>query len=176
MNWIKSTHPFFIIILLGFFGLIFSFYDIIYEKDWMIIILSYFAVLVILTILLIILRLKKIIKTPTTVEEFEKRLEGGLYHFKCPTCNGIFAIKKSKSDNKKPVKMTCPDCGAKGVIPPYPSKIEEEIPEKKSEKVNFRCNNCGEGITVWAEGTNLNKLLDVYSCPFCGNKVPLKKI
>ena len=39
------------------------------------------------------------------------------------------AIKKSKSNNKKTVKMTCPDCGVIGVISPNPAFIEEEIPE-----------------------------------------------
>ena len=175
MNWIKSSGPFYILILLGFFGFIFAFYDVIFEKEWMIIILSFFAVLIVLAIIFIILRYKKKFKSTTTIEDFEKRLEGGLYHFKCPTCKGIFAIKKSKSNNKKPVKMSCPDCGETGVIPPYPAQIEEEIPEKKSEKANFRCNVCGEGITVWAEGTNLQNVVDVYSCPFCGNKNPLKR-
>ncbi|GAH17075.1 unnamed protein product, partial [marine sediment metagenome] len=35
--------------------------------------------------------------------------------------------------------MTCPDCGAIGVISPNPAQIEEEIPEKKSIKANFKC-------------------------------------
>ena len=109
------------------------------------------------------------------IEEFEKRLEGGLYHFKCPTCKGIFAIKKSKGNNKKPTKMTCPDCGAIGVISSSPCQIEEVIPEKKSVKANFKCNICGEGITIWAEGTDLYKNVNVYSCPFCGEKKPLTR-
>ncbi len=32
---------------------------------------------------------------------------------------------------------------------------EEEIPEIKSIKANFICNICGEGITIWAEGTEM---------------------
>ena len=110
------------------------------------------------------------------ISEFEKSLKGGLYHFKCPTCTGIFAIKKSRKNNKKYIKMTCPDCGAIGIIPPVPAQSEETIPEKKSLKANFKCNVCGEGITVWAEGTDLYKGVQVYSCPYCGEKESMKKI
>jgi predicted RNA-binding Zn-ribbon protein involved in translation (DUF1610 family) len=110
------------------------------------------------------------------VEEFEKTLEGGLYHFKCPTCNGFFAIKKSKGDNKKYVKMTCPDCGAIGVIPPKPASIEDFIPEKKSIKANFTCDICNETLTIWAEGADLYKKLQVYTCPYCGTIESMKKI
>ena len=176
MNWIKGPGPFIVLIILGLCALFFSIFDIIYDKGWMIIILPSYAPLVIITIVLIFLRLKKEEVSVGTIEEFEKTLKGGLYHFKCLTCNGIFAVKKSKSNNKKHVKMTCPDCGAIGVISPHPAQIEEEIPEKKSIKANFRCNICGEGITVWAEGTELHKNVYVYSCPFCGEKEPLKRI
>ena len=176
MKWIKSSWPFIIIIIIGLCILIFSVYDIIYDKDWMIRTFAAWGLLVIITIVVIFLRFKKEEVPEGTVEEFEKTLKGGLYHFKCPTCNGIFAIKKSKSNNKKPVKMTCPDCGAMGFIPSHPAQIEEEIPEKKSIKANFRCNTCGEGITVWAEGTELHKNVYVCSCPFCGEEEPLKRI
>jgi predicted RNA-binding Zn-ribbon protein involved in translation (DUF1610 family) len=135
-------------------------------------------VLILFLIILIYQRSKRK-KAPVimdVVEQFEKTLEGGLYHFKCPTCEGFFAIKKSKGDNKQYVTMTCPDCGAIGVIPPNPSSIEDEIPEKKSIKANFKCESCGEGITVWAEGTDLYKKLHVYSCPYCGEDETMRKI
>lgn len=125
--------------------------------------------------ILFILLLKKEKITQNSIEEFEKTLKGGLYHFKCPSCNGIFAVKKSKKNNKKTVKMTCPDCGMIGFIPSHPEKIEEEIPEKKSLKANFKCISCGESITIWAEGTELHKKINVYTCPFCGIKKPLKR-
>jgi len=175
MSWIKSTGPFILLILLAFFALIFSFFDVIYEKDWMIIILSFFGIILAFTILTIFIKYKKDSVSNITVEEFEKRLKGGLYHFKCPACQGIFAIKKSKSNNKKTMKMTCPDCGTIGFISSAPIQIEAEIPEKKSIKANFRCNLCGEGITIWAEGTDLFKNVCIYSCPFCGEKTPLKR-
>lgn len=175
MRFMKSSWPFIIIIILGLCVLIYSLYDIIYDKEWMIRTFAAYALIFVIIIVLIVYRLQKKEATIVSVEEFEKTLKGGLYHFKCPTCSGIFAIKKSKSNNKKFVKMTCPDCGVIGVISPHPAQIEEEIPEKKSIKANFKCHVCGEGITVWAEGTDLYSDMHVYSCPFCGDKEPLKR-
>jgi predicted RNA-binding Zn-ribbon protein involved in translation (DUF1610 family) len=123
-----------------------------------------------------IIRLNKIPKTIGTVGEFEKTLKGSLYHFKCPNCNGFFAVKKSKNDYKQPVKMTCPDCGEIGFIPFNPMFIEEEIPEKKSIKANFKCSICREGLTIWAEGTELYQDVHVYSCPFCGKEETMKRL
>jgi len=57
-----------------------------------------------------------------------------------------------------------------GVISPNPICTEENIPEKKSMNANFKCSSCGEGLTVWAEGTDLYKDLYVCSCPYCGEK------
>lgn len=177
MNLIKGSRPFIILILLGFLVLIFSIFDIMLGKGLIIIALIAYAVLIALTIIISILRSKRAeFITEGAVEEFEKTLKGGLYHFKCQTCSGIFAIKKSKSDNKKSVSMTCPDCGAIGVISPNPAQIEEEIPEKKSIKANFKCDSCGEGITVWAEGTELYKKMNVQTCPFCGEYETMARI
>ena len=136
------------------------------------------ALYMIFGLFLITLVIQKKIKKPKTLanlEEFEKSLRGGLFHFKCPTCKGIFALKKSKSNDEKPIKMTCPDCGAIGIITPKPKSCEEEIPEKKSIKANFKCATCGEGITVWAEGSDLYNDLCVFSCPFCGKNERLKR-
>ena len=177
MSWFKEAGLFYLLIILGLCVLIFSIYDIIFDKGLIIVVLPIYAVILIVTIIAILLKSQKDVKLTTdVVEEFEKTLKGGLYHFKCPTCNGIFAVKKSKSNNKKYVKMTCPDCGVVGVIPPNPNQIEEEIPEKKSIKANFQCNSCGEGITVWAEGTELYKRMYVFSCPFCGEAETMRRI
>jgi predicted RNA-binding Zn-ribbon protein involved in translation (DUF1610 family) len=111
-----------------------------------------------------------------SIEEFEKTLKGRLYHFQCQNCQGIFAIKKSKKNNKKSVKLTCPDCGCIGVIPPVPKKIEMKIPKQKSINANFRCNNCGEKVTIWAEGTKLYECTSVFSCPYCGETKPMSRI
>jgi len=173
INWLRCSEPFVVLTILGFFVivlLVFSVWGLIFEKPWTNHILAAYVLSVILSTVFIPIALIKFKGKTDTIEEFEKTLKGRLYHFKCPSCNGIFAIKKSKSNNKKPVKMTCPDCGAMGIISPNPVCTEEEIPEKKSLKANFKCKRCGEGLTIWAEGTDLYEELHVYSCPYCGEK------
>jgi len=177
MNMKKYSWLFYLLIIVGLFVMLFSIFDIIYAKDLIYVSIGLYCAIIVIIFLMIFFGVEKKEEQPEiTIEEFEKRLKGGLYHFKCPTCHGIFAVKKSKGNNKKYVKMACPDCGALGVIPPNPAQIEAVIPEKKSLKANFKCNNCGEGVTVWAEGSELNKNVNVYSCPFCGVKEPLKRI
>jgi predicted RNA-binding Zn-ribbon protein involved in translation (DUF1610 family) len=176
MKWIKTRWPFIILIILSILVVFLSIVDIIFDKSWTNFILISYAILIIFFFIMIFLRSQETYIVKTTVEEFEKTLTGGLYHFKCPSCNGIFAIKKSKSNNKKPVKMTCPDCGIIGTIPSSPASVEDEIPEKKSIGVNFRCSNCGEGVTIWAEGTELYSDVDVYSCPFCGKQKTMNRL
>ena len=162
--------------IIAFWVLFISFYDLTTGRDWMLAILLIYAILIILIVTTILYFYSKKPSIPISIEEFEKRLKGGLYHFKCPKCSGIFAIKKSRGNNKKKIMMTCPDCGIVGIIPPNPTSVEEEIPEKKSVKASFKCNKCGEGVTVWAEGTDLYKKVCVYTCPFCGEKEPLKRL
>ena len=154
-----------------------SLFDIIYEKQWLQIILTLYAILIIFTIVLLFLKpTGKIVESRDTVEEFEKTLEGRLYHFKCPNCNGIFAIKKSKHNNKKPFTLTCPDCGTVGKISSSPLVVVEEIPEQKSENIKFKCKNCGERVSIWAEGTDLVQDVQIYSCPYCGEGQSMKNI
>jgi len=179
MSWIKSKWPFFLLTFSALWIMIISIFDVIFDKGWMNIVIAVYAIILVLVIFLIFIRsieTREETKDIDIISEFEKTLKGGLYHFKCPTCTGIFAIKKSKRNDKKYVKMTCPDCGAIGIIPPYPAQQEEEIPEKKSIKVNFRCNKCGEGITIWAEGTELYQGVHVFSCPYCGDEETMEKI
>jgi predicted RNA-binding Zn-ribbon protein involved in translation (DUF1610 family) len=175
MVWYKTNSPLYLLGLFAFLVFVFTIYDIFFGKEWIYILLVLYFVIILLTLLLIYIRTSEKRTVTTSVEEFEKSLKGGLYHFKCPSCAGIFAIKKSKGNNKKPMKMTCPDCGNIGIIPSYPVCVEEEVPEKKSVKANFRCTRCGEGITVWAEGQELYKDAEVYSCPFCGVDRPLSR-
>lgn len=176
MSFIKSRWPLIILVLLGLCVFIITIYDTIFNKEWKIYLIASYIVLIVLLILTILLRRRKPKKQIGVVEQFEKTLKGGLYHFKCPTCSGIFAIKKSKSNDKKSVKMSCPDCGVIGFIPPHPVCIKGDIPKKKSIKANFRCIYCGEGITVWAEGKELYNDMIVYSCPFCGVEKRLDRI
>ena len=176
MRWTRESGQFVILIIFGLVAMILSIYDIMFDKGLIIAVIVAYGILIALAIILIILRFKKEEIVINTIKEFEKKLHGGLFHFKCPTCEGIFAIKKSKRNDEKPIKMTCPDCGSIGVIPPNPASIEEEIPEKKSIKANFKCVSCSEGITVWAEGTDLYKNMHVYSCPYCGQEQTMDRV
>jgi len=176
MSWTKGPWPFFLLAFLGFWVMVFSIWDIVFGKGWINIIIALYVILLVLVVFVIFLRSLKTVETTDVISEFEKTVKGGLYHFKCPTCTGIFAIKKSRKNNKKYIKMTCPDCGAIGFIPPYPVQLEEEIPEKKSVKATFKCNICGEGVTVWAEGTDLYPKMCVHSCPYCGQYETMKRI
>jgi DNA-directed RNA polymerase subunit RPC12/RpoP len=175
MKWLYSKAPYAILFLVGFWIFVFYIFDIIYDKGWQLIIAVSYVFLIVLFFMLIILKSKQDVKRYMSVEEFEKTLKGGLYHFKCQNCWGIFAIKKTRKNDKKPVKMTCPDCGELGIIPVHPLCIQEEIPEKKSLNANFKCSKCGEGVTVWAEGTILYEDTSVLSCPFCGVEKPLRR-
>ena len=176
MKFLTKSNVFILLCVLAFWALVFAVYDIVFNKGWMIAILASFALIILLAFIFIFLVFKKDETTIDTIEEFEKSLKGGLFHFKCPSCEGIFAVKKSKSNDDKTIKMTCPDCGVVGIVPKNPKVVEEEIPEKKSIKANFRCNSCGEGVTIWAEGSDLYKNMHVYCCPYCGKEDSMDKI
>jgi predicted RNA-binding Zn-ribbon protein involved in translation (DUF1610 family) len=176
MKFTQESLFFSIILVLGLAVLIFSIYDIVFGKGLMIAVIAAYIVLIALYIYFKFFRFRKSDTVINTIKDFEKKLKGGLFHFKCPICAGIFAIKKSKRNDEKPIKMTCPDCGAIGIVPSNPVSIYEEIPEKKSLKANFKCTSCSEGITVWAEGTNLYKNTNVFSCPFCGQEQTMDRI
>jgi predicted RNA-binding Zn-ribbon protein involved in translation (DUF1610 family) len=166
----RKTAPFVAIIILAFVVFLFSLWDIVYNEQWLERIIALYGILVILTVLFLVSKEKKKPVVKKTVDEFEKSLKGKLHHFKCPLCDGIFAIKKSKQNNKKSFTLTCPDCGTIGTVPSKPSRVLEEIPEKKSVHKNFKCEHCGEWITVWAEGVDIVTDVHVYSCPYCGTK------
>ena len=168
-KWIRSQSPYVLLIILGLFTLFFAFWSIISREDWVIPIIGLFALWIFLTLILIIYNFNKKHEIQS-VEEFEKTLQGKLMHFKCPHCNGVFALKKTKDVNKKGFRMNCPDCGQISIINPNPKKIVEKIPDKKSEHLSFQCLNCGEGVTVWAEGTEIYPRVRLFSCPYCGKK------
>jgi len=171
----RRTVPFIAIIFFAFLVFVFSLWDILYHEQWLERIIALYGILILLTFLFLVSREKKKPVVQKIVEDFEKSLRGKLQHFKCPSCGGIFAIKKSNQNNKKPFMLTCPDCGMIGSIPSKPSQIQLEIPEKKSVHKNFQCQNCGETIMVWAEGVDLiqDQNIHVYSCPYCGVKQDL---
>ncbi len=170
----RRTIPFIAIIIFAFLVFLFSLWDIIYQEQWLERILALYAILILLTFLFLVSREKKKTHAQKNVDEFEKTLEGKLQHFKCPSCDGVFAIKKSSQDNKQPFTLTCPDCGMTGSIPSKPLQVQQEIPEKKSVQTMFQCQNCGETITIWSEGTDMiQDQIHVYSCPYCGVKQDL---
>lgn len=177
MILIKRKIIFMILVILSIVILISSLFDVFNEGQDVQIVLTIYAVLIIFAIMLLFFYpTKKIIGSKDIVEEFEKSLEGKLYHFKCPNCNGIFAIKKSKENNKKPFALTCPDCGTVGKISSSPTVIVEEIPKQKSENIKFKCKSCGERVSVWAEGAELYQNIQINSCPYCGKKQPMNSM
>ena len=118
IKFLNNPGLYVLIILLGFWIMFFSIWDIIFDKGWIIIITACYVVLIVFLAILTYIKYKyKDELVEDTISEFEKTLMGELYHFKCPNCDGFFAIKKSKSNHIKPVKMTCPDCGMIGFIP-----------------------------------------------------------
>lgn len=169
----RSNLPFIGIIIFACMVLIFSLWDIIYHEKWLERIIALYGILIILCVLFLVSKEKKNLFAGTVVEDFEKSLSGKLQHFKCPSCGGLFAIKKSNLNNKKPFRLTCPDCGETGIVSSNSEKILEEIPEKKSMYKKFICEYCGEWMMVWAEGTDIIKDVQVYSCPYCGTKQDL---
>ena len=152
--------------------------DIVSGGEFLFIILAIYAVLIVSTILLLFIfpAKKRANESEDIVEVFEKTLEGKLHHFKCPNCQGIFAIKKSSQNNKQPFTLTCPDCGSVGKISPSAPKMVESIPEKKSEKIKFKCKQCGETVSLWAEGRELVAEVKVYSCPYCGEQHAMNSV
>ena len=83
------------VILSSIIVLFFSIFDILYDEQWLQIVLAVYAVLIIFTIVLLFFApAKKTAVSKDIVEEFEKTLEGKLYHFKFKNCQVLFAIKK----------------------------------------------------------------------------------
>ena len=82
MKLIHRKLLFLVIIILSIVVLFSSMFDIVYGKEWLQIILAIYAVLIIFTIVLLFLApAKKVVESKDIVEEFEKTLEGKLYHF-----------------------------------------------------------------------------------------------
>lgn len=171
MKITRHTLPYLVIILFACLVLFFSFWDILYTEDWVLRVSVLYGILIVLILMTTVSQSrKKTTQVSPTVQEFEKTLEGQLHHFKCQNCNGIFAIKKSKHNNKKTFVLTCPDCGHMGTISSSPEIVVEQIPEKKSMSKTFRCQQCGEWVSIWAEGTELHPDIHIDSCPYCGAK------
>ena len=174
MRTTRKNIPFIGIIVLACIVLFFSLWDIVYLEGWLERIAVLYGILFLLLVLFLFSTTRKKSAVSPAVEAFEKSLKGKLHHFKCQNCQGIFAIKKSKHNNKKAFTLTCPDCGTVGLIPSKPHLVIEEVPEKKSVNKNFKCGQCGEWIMIWAEGADLVSGLRVYSCPYCGTRESMR--
>jgi len=171
LNW---QWAFFFVMISNGIVFLFSILQIVFDRYYFFILFILYGLLF-FSLLSLFLFHRYTFSSEDLVRTFKKTLKGGLYHFKCPHCNGIFAIKESMYIDKKSVIMTCPDCGRLARIPPMPPVIKAVIPTKKSGNVRFQCQRCGESIKVWAEGTMIHPTLKVFSCPFCGNEKPLKR-
>jgi predicted RNA-binding Zn-ribbon protein involved in translation (DUF1610 family) len=169
MNVGRRAFPFILIVLSAILVLGASIWDISSNAQWSARIILLYLILVTLAALLLVSRRNEPSPSLST-EDFEAALKGQLQHFKCPSCGGIFAVKKSRHNNKKDFVLTCPDCSLVGLVPRRPMTVLEKIPEKKSRHKNFVCQNCGGALTVWAEGKDLSPVLRIYSCPYCGAK------
>jgi len=163
------------VLLVGAVLFLLSLWDILLNKGWSFGVLLGYGILLASALTIRILSWQKT-EQNQLVNTFTKTLHGGLYHFQCPTCKGFFALKKSRSSDRRPFKMTCPDCGAIGIIPSFPRMITNDIPEKKSRNVHVCCRHCGESLMIWAEGTRLQSPLHLFSCPYCGATSTMENI
>jgi hypothetical protein len=92
--------------------------DFILQRDMLPRILLMYAILTIFAIVLIYSYATKKSEIVSLYGRiFEEPLGRKMRHFKCPNCNAIFTIKKSKFDNKKKSTITCPSCKTVGYSP-----------------------------------------------------------
>jgi predicted RNA-binding Zn-ribbon protein involved in translation (DUF1610 family) len=173
MKLLQSRIPFILLLLLSCAVFVLALYDIYYDKNWLQTILALYGILIILTIVFLFIEKKKPV---TNVQDTAKTFGGELHHFKCPTCQGIFAVKKSTQKNTQPFTLTCPNCGTVGTIAPKSKLIVEKIPEEKSPSMHFQCTNCGERVKIWAEGTDNMENVKIFTCPSCKTKGSLKPL
>jgi len=123
MTSLKRMVPLIAIIILACVLFIFTVRDLIYEKQLLELIdfilkrdmLQRILIMyIILTVFAIVLIYSYATKKSEIVsiygKIFEKPLEQKMRHFKCPNCNAIFTIKKSKVKNNKESIITCPSC------------------------------------------------------------------
>lgn len=130
MTSVKRIMPIIAIIILAFVLLIFTVRDLLYEKELLDLIdfilervmlqriLILYVILVIFAIVLIYTRATKKSEIVSLYGRiFEEPLGKKTRNFKCPNCNVIFSIKKSKVDKNKKLTITCPSCKTVGYTP-----------------------------------------------------------
>jgi len=179
MSSIKRKTSLIVLIILIIIVVFFTLRDIVYEKQLIELLdfiierqlllrtLVLYGILIIFVVVLIFSQMTKKSEVVLYYEKIFKKLLGNkLQHFKCPKCNEFFTVKKLKGNNGKSFVITCPCCGEIGMIPPKP----------KSAEIKFKCVNCGEQVSLWAEETKSYQDLKVSSCPYCGEKQSMKSI
>ncbi len=140
-------------------------FDFIFEREILQRILILYIIFITFLIVLIFLQTSKKFKDVLKSRRvFEKLIEDKLHYFKCPKCNEIFTIKKSKENENKPFIITCPCCGIVGRIPA----------ESRSVGNKFTCKICGEQVVIWAENIKSPHNVEVFTCPYCGEKQSMK--
>jgi len=177
MSSIKSKIPLIVLIILLIIVIFFTSIDIIYEKqifdllDFIIMrqfllrTLTLYVILIIFVIVLLFSQRTKKSKEISYIEKiFKKMLGNKLQHFKCPNCNEFFTVKNLKGNEGRSFVITCPCCGEIGRIKLKP----------KSKEIKFKCVNCGEQVSIWAEKTKSPHDIVVYSCPYCGERQSMK--
>ena len=179
MTSIKNKIPLIVFIILTCVILFFTILDIMYEKQLLHLsnfiseeqilqrLLMLYGIFAVFTIVLIFSQMTKkhkaVLRSRMT---FEKSLERKLHHFKCPKCNEILTVKKSKDSDNGSFITTCPCCGAIGKIPSKP----------KPSETKFKCITCGEQVSIWPEEkAKSSHDVVVYSCPYCGEKQSMKR-
>jgi DNA-directed RNA polymerase subunit RPC12/RpoP len=170
-RYIQLTPPIITFILLST-----AIWDFLNDQQFIIPILIIYLTLLFFSIVILYIQIKKRPRANKAVKLFEQSLKGSLHHFKCPNCDSIFAIKKSKINNKKPFILYCPTCNTQGLITPKPIVIKEKIPQEKSPRTKYQCAICGERITMWSEGSMLQPTPQILSCPYCESNKPLNQL
>lgn len=108
-------------------------------------------------------------KNTLNLTKFQKALRGGLYHFCCCRCGGMFAVKRSRYNDRRSFFLLCPICGRKGrTIVGNAFFSVNSIPVEKSSPVRFACRSCGEYVSLWVEGSAPFEDSRLLSCPYCG--------
>lgn len=129
---------------------------------------SYGFVVVLLSFLVVSLSLIPA-KKNMGLSQFQKALRGGLYHFCCCRCGGMFAVKRSRYNDRRSFFLSCPVCGRQGrTIVGNAFFSVDSIPVDKSAPFRFACKSCGEYVSLWVEGSVPSKQNELLSCPYCG--------
>jgi len=165
------------LIILIIIVIFFTALDIIYEEQ-IIHLLNYIynrpllsrilVLYIILLVFIIVLFFSQMTKKSNAVSYYERLLKmligEKLQHFKCPKCKEYFTFKNLKINENRSFIITCPCCGEIGKIPQ----------KQKSPQIKFECKKCGEQVSIWSDLSKSTRRVQIYSCPYCGEKHSMK--